>query len=148
MILKEIASPVERWESIEVGPSEHIDVLLRSPTFGERIADYEAAIQAGRYGATTEQRLRTCVVGWRGVTDAAGNPIAFSWERLRMLCVQSPTTLLLLASAVGVLYIAGPTEDSEKNSQPPSGDGSQAATAESAPPSDSSASSVPLEKFA
>lgn len=100
------------WRPIDLGEHGGFEVELRRPRFGELTADGE------RFSGYVEERIKTALVGWRGVEDD-GEPVAFSWDNFTAFCVACPAIFQHVARHVAGLY-AGMSEDAEKNSDRPS----------------------------
>lgn len=101
-----------QWRVVDLGEAGSFEVELRRPTWGE------LAIENEQRQGYIETRLRTCLVGWRGV-EANGQPVPFSWEKFVQFCEACPVLLLVVSNVVADLY-QGLGEETEKNSGQPS----------------------------
>lgn len=118
-----------KWETVQLDNGESFEILCRNPTYEEQLADLE------RPGGYLERRIQALVSDWRGVQNTAGNPVAFSWEALAMLCQQKPVVSRILARITSTRFVSATTEEAEKNSDGRPGDSSADTDSQNTPPS-------------
>lgn len=131
----DLSKPFEPIRKTVSHPSFGSCVLLLKPPGIEEMAAIDAA-EVQRYfdaGDRTEAlearyvaRARQCIVGWEGVEDTDGKPIAYSWPTL----VRIGTVLPRFADAVSAevtRVCSGISEEEVKNSDSPLPDTSAAA---------------------
>ena len=131
-VLTPAPSPT-RWVTADLGGGNSLDLQFRRPSFGEMLQSdsYRAMARTPDDAEVTataaEFRLRTCVVGWRGVTDPDGNDVPFSWEAFQAAAGQS--RLLLLSAMLEARRLFAPqlSEGERKNFDTPVLDSSAAA---------------------
>jgi hypothetical protein len=127
----------QKWATIDLGERGAFEVLVRQPSWADKLQDHGLQIAgvvegyADHVGASTEHRIRSSIVGWRGLQDAAGTPLPFSWDALTALCEQVPAVFEKLWPLASEAF-SGLREDSVKNSEPLPSDSSGAATETSA----------------
>ena len=83
----------DAWVPVHVN-GETFEVLITHPN-GEDCLQDEALIAEGWYrpGAQSnavKHRIETTIAGWRGLQDADGGDIEFSWDNLMALCTSYP----------------------------------------------------------
>jgi hypothetical protein len=132
-----------KWETIEIGNGDTFEVCLKKPKFKHVMADSELPSDY------TEERIKACVVDWRGVETEEGKPVSFSLAGLDQMCSAYPYAGRLIISKLQKLYLGLEAEE-RKNSEPLSGDtstesGLQIVTSSG---TNSSEESQPLEKSA
>lgn len=111
---RELNGQAERtiWRTVDMGEKGSFEVELRRPRWGELAQDSE------RFAGYVEERMKTAVVGWRGV-EQDGQPVPFSWESFAKFCEACPIVLQVVSMLVSQLY-NGITEDTAKNYEAPS----------------------------
>ncbi len=120
-------TPPESWRPVTLG-DESFEVLVRQPTFNQKMVDWGLVIYSQDDDASTRRavhRLTSAIVDWRGLErdDEHGAAIPFDNENLQSLCSHFPEVadqLFLYAHRAfeGTLL----TEEQVKNSGKPSGD--------------------------
>ena len=119
-------STPEKWASVDLGDFGAFEVLVRRPNWGQLTAEMSSA------EADAEQRIEAVIADWRGLQNADGSAIPFSFDRLKSLCEQiSAIAYHLHRVAVNALYAAPETDP--KNSASPSSVSDAAAATSSNP---------------
>lgn len=104
-----------RWETIDIGNGETFEICLKKPTFKHVMADSELPSDY------TAERIKVCVVDWRGVETEDGKPVSFSIAGLDQMCSAYPFVGRRIIQKVQGLFLGLEAEE-RKNSEPLSGD--------------------------
>ncbi len=84
------------WRTVELGDGDTIEIAIRRPTLGEQLAYLEDA----RGDSIQAFNLRSRIIDWRGVQDADGKPVPYSWDTLGQLCMGYENAIWELLSVV------------------------------------------------
>lgn len=108
--------------NLEDGRDETFQLLLARPTFEDLLADQES------FTGYVWQRVKRCVLDWKGIMDENSNPIPFSLENFQAVCVALPLFLPAVSTELMRLYAGATRSKDEKNSLTPSAESSRVAT--------------------
>jgi len=103
-----------RSETVSLGDAGEFFVTVKTPTYGELIRDM------GTIKNYHEERMRTVIVGWSGLTEDYTNEagetsereIPFTWENFQKVCSQFPQAF---RRCVLIANNAFTGEESQKN---------------------------------
>ncbi len=111
-----------KWETVELTSGDTFDVFVKRPTFGAKMLDASLNVY-GREAEFGEQRaenkIRSVVTDWRGVVDASGAPVPYSFEALTQLFEESGSAVYRLLNLAADLFF-GLAETESKNLPEPS----------------------------
>lgn len=139
-------APQQEWTPIELGGGATIEVLVCRPTADQVIGEYGARAaeddEAAACSAAARHRLRTSIIGWRGVTDQDGNAVEFGPAGLNALIEKFPMCAHRLMRLANLAY-SGLSETERKNFNAPSAITSGIGTASAIDSSNSGSGSAP-----
>jgi hypothetical protein len=127
--------PPTHKETIDLGEAGSFIVLVRRPTWNEKITDEGLAIsgyldnnRAELRGQSVEHRIRSTIVGWEELFGSDDQPIPFSWDQLVVLCERYPLVFDRVEGIANRQYM-GVAEPELKNSEAPLSATSEATSA-------------------
>lgn len=122
-------------ETVDLGELGSFKVLIRPPTWNEKLVDeglaaeaYGDSANAGLIRASAiEHRLRSTISGWEELNGEDGKPLPFSWDAVKSICNQYKTIFYEFYGFANEAF-RGLDESAEKNSESPSNAGSEGQT--------------------
>lgn len=108
-----------RSEPVSLGDAGEFHVTVKAPTYEELIAD------SNRFTGYIEDRIKTTIIGWAGLTQdvekdgaTVEEEIPFTWENVKKVCQLYPAAYRRIVAIANACYSGG---DTAKNSASASG---------------------------
>lgn len=103
-------------KTIDLEKGESIELEIRRASLEEQLASL-----VDQNWIEETAKIRSMIVGWRGVFDEDGKPIEYSWDKLNRLCAIYTNAVWSIAFAIREVLTASVDEtgDRSKNCEAP-----------------------------
>lgn len=135
--------PSPTWQTVKLDDGQTFEVLVKPPTFREKMVDLGARAWGGdneeAAAARATYRLRTAIADWRGLfvadegADPPQKPLEFSWENLELIGTKYPAALDWMFIHAHRAFEGTLTEEASGNSGRPSATSSPSANGPESP---------------